>query len=326
MTRFEPGVGRMVQHADPVLCASYQMCREINARYGRTYFLATRLLPAARQPGVHALYAFARMADEIVDSTTDQRPWSERSRELDALEYELRAGLNGTRICTNPVLHAVSDTIERYDIDQQLFWDFLDSMRMDAVGSAFEVTDYATMAELDRYIHGSAAVIGLQMLPVLGTVISRAEVAPYASALGRAFQLTNFLRDVGEDLDRGRVYLPSEELAAFGVDRALLEELRATGGSDPRTERALAHLVAVNRSIYRAAAPGIALLDPAARSCVRAAFVLYSDILTEIERSGFAVLNQRVVVPRRRRAAIAGPAMFRTMISRARSPSPGRGG
>lgn len=311
-----------IDTGDPALQASYRRCHELNARHGRTYFLATRLLPAARRPAVHALYAFARLADEIVDSTTDPRPWPERSQELDSLQDELRAGLSGAQPCSHPVLHALTDTVDRYSIDPQLFWDFLASMRMDAVGSATEVSEYASMPELNRYMYGSASVIGLQMLPVLGTVVSRDRAAPYACALGIAFQLTNFLRDVGEDLGRGRVYLPADELASFGVDRELLEHLRATGGSHSRVRRATAHLVALTRSIYRSAEPGIDLLDPASRPCVRAAYTLYSDILTEIERADFEVLNHRVVVPRRRRVAVAGPALLRSLVREARPAGP----
>ena len=102
------------------------------------------------------------------------------------------------------MVRAVADTADRYGIEPTLFPDFLASMRSD-----LHVTDYPTYADLRAYMHGSAAVIGLQMLPVLGTVVRREEAAPHAAALGVAFQLTNFLRDVGEDLDRGRVYLPA---------------------------------------------------------------------------------------------------------------------
>ncbi len=139
-------------------------------------------------------------------------------------------------------------------------------MRMDLT-----VTGYADDAQLARYVHGSAEVIGLQMVPVLGTVGPRAEAEPYAALLGVAFQLTNFLRDVGEDLDRGRVYLPADELAAFGVDRELLRWCRDRRRTDPRVRQALAHLVARTHGTYRRAERGIDLLEPAARACVDAA-------------------------------------------------------
>jgi phytoene synthase len=146
-------------------------------------------------------------------------------------------------------------------------------------------------------------VLRVLMLGLLGRSAPRADAEPSAAALGVAFQLTNFLRDVGEDLDRGRVYLPADELAAFGVDRELLTWSRRTRRPDPRITRALAHLVAHTRAIYRRAAPGIALLEPVSRACVTCAFGLYGGILDEIEREAYHVLHRRVAVPPRRRAA-----------------------
>ena len=108
---------------------------------------------------------------------------------------------------------------------------------MASMRSDLHVTDYPTFDDLRRYMHGSAAVIGLQMLPVLGTVVPREDAAPHAAALGVAFQLTNFLRDVGEDLDRGRIYLPADLLAAHGVDRELLHWCRRTGRTRPAHPR-----------------------------------------------------------------------------------------
>ncbi len=303
---------------EPSLRAAYTRCRELNARHGRTYFLATRSLPAARRPAVHALYGFARWADDVVDDLADTRPWAQRCAELDAIAAELMAGFAGVG-CTHPVLRAVLDTATRYAIEPQLFADFLASMRMDAVGSGTEVRDYADWRQLAGYMHGSAAVIGLQVLPVLGTVVPRAQAQPHAAALGVAFQLTNFLRDVGEDLDRGRVYLPADQLAAFGVDRALLEHCRATGSVDRRVRAAMAHLIAHTRAVYREAEPGIAMLAPQSQACVRTAFVLYRDILAQIEANDLGVLTRRAVVPRRRRLAVAAPGVAAMAWSRLRS-------
>ena len=302
---------------EPSLRVAYTRCRELNARQGRTYFLATRSLPPGRRPAVHALYGFARWADDVVDDLADTRPWAQRSGELDAIAAELMAGFAGVG-CTHPVLRAVLDTATRYAIEPQLFADFLASMRMDAVGSGTEVRDYADWRQLSGYMHGSAAVIGLQVLPVLGTVVPHAQAQPHASALGVAFQLTNFLRDVGEDLDRGRVYLPADQLAAFGVDRALLEHCRASGSVDRRVRAALAHLIAHTRAVYREAEPGIAMLAPQSRACVRTAFVLYRDILAQIEADDHGVLTRRAVVPRRRRLAVAAPGVAAMAWSRLR--------
>ena len=293
---------------------AYATCRRINAAHGRTYYLATRLLPASRRPAVHALYGFARLADDIVDTPGGADPAS-RLDELAAAVKEAFAGRPGS-----PVLLALADTVRRYHIDQELFDDFLASMRMDLA-----VTGYATMADLSDYMRGSAAAIGLQMLPVLGTVGPEEPARAPARALGEAFQLTNFLRDVGEDLDRGRLYLPADELAAFGVDRELLIWARANAKPDPRVRRAIAHLVGYTRAVYRRAEPGIAMLRPESRPCVRVATTLYRGILDEIQDAGYAVLNRRAVVPLRRRLVVAGAGVVHARWQDLRSPGLGRG-
>jgi 15-cis-phytoene synthase len=285
---------------------AYRACRRINARYGRTYFLATRLLPAPSRPAVHALYGFARLADEIVDNAVAP---GDPAQALDTLEKALNEAFAGLPPA-HPVLLALMDTVRRHDIAESLFDEFLASMRMDLA-----VTDYATFADLAEYTRGSAGVIGLQMLPVLGTVGPREEAAPYAAALGEAFQLTNFLRDIGEDLDRGRLYLPADELAAFGVDRELLERAHATGRTDRRIRRALAHLVSYTRAVYRRAEPGIALLRKESRPCIGTAARLYRHILDEIVAADYDVLGRRVVVPTHRRLRLAAPGLARAAVA-----------
>ncbi|WP_406121022.1 phytoene/squalene synthase family protein [Streptomyces canus] len=297
----------------PSLRAAYTHCRRLNARHGRTYFLATRLLPVERRSAVHALYGFARWADDIVDDLDGRRTPEERDRLLRRLENDLAHGLR-TGGGDEPVVRAVADTADRYGIEAALFADFLVSMRSD-----LHVTDYPTYADLRAYMQGSAAVIGLQMLPVLGTVVPRAEAAPHAADLGVAFQLTNFLRDVGEDLDRGRVYLPADLLAAHGVDRPLLEWSRRTGRGDPRIRAALMAAEAMTREVYRAAEPGIAMLDPRTRPCIRTAFTLYGGILDAIADQGYTVVHRRAVVSRGRRAATAAAGVVRIAGARWRA-------
>jgi len=275
---------------------AYRDCRRINAQHGKTFFLATRLLPANARPGTHALYGFARIADEVVDNPG---PGSDPAAGLAALERRLGTLFEG-QPQTDPVLIALADTIRRYELDRGLFEAFLRSMRMDLT-----VTEYETFAALGEYTYGSASVIGLLMLPILGTVVPQREAAPSAGALGEAFQLTNFLRDIGEDLDRGRLYLPVAELAAFGVDRDLLMWCRVRGRRDPRVRRALASLVAHARAIYRRAEVGIPLLRKESRPCVRTALVLYRGILDEIVRRDYDVLTRRVSVPKGRRLLTA---------------------
>ncbi|MBB5158832.1 phytoene/squalene synthase family protein [Saccharopolyspora phatthalungensis] len=295
---------------DPELRLAYACCRELNALHGRTYFLATRLLSRAQRPAVHALYGFARWADDIVDVARPGECDADRAARLDAVARELFAGLDRGG-STVPVLAAVIDTAFRYGLDRGLFQDFLRSMRMD-----LEVTHYPDRAALDRYVRGSAEVIGLEVLPVLRTVGAVEMAAPHAAALGKAFQLTNFLRDVAEDLDRGRIYLPADELAAHGVDRDLLQWCRRRGCTDLRVREALAEQHATTRRIYRFARAGIPLLDPISRPCVETAAVLYQEILDRIEAADFAVFTRRAVVGRWRRFRVAGVGLGRAAWAR----------
>ncbi|MFB8206464.1 phytoene/squalene synthase family protein [Streptomyces sp. NPDC056010] len=298
---------------DPGLRTAYARCRELNARHGRTYFLATRLLPPERRSAVHALYGFARWADDIVDDLDRHRTPTERDRLLLRLERDLAHGLR-TGTGDEPVVRAVADTAARYGIGHDLFADFMASIRADLT-----VTHYPTYADLQTYVHGSAAVIGLQMLPVLGTVVPRQEAEPHAAALGVAFQLTNFVRDVGEDLDRGRVYLPGDLLSSHGVDRPLLEWSRRTGRGDARIRAALVAATELTRGVYRTAEPGIGMLDPRVRPCIRAAFTLYGGILDAVAEQDYRVLHRRAVVSRRRRAATAAAGVLRVAGARWRA-------
>jgi 15-cis-phytoene synthase len=295
---------------DPLLRSAYAQCRQLNARHGRTYYLATKLLPRAKRPAVHALYGLARWADDIVDQVPPGTGSDQVAAGLAEVAGLLSAGLRAGH-SEDPLLAAVVDTAVRYRIAPRLFEDFFASMRMDLT-----VRDYPDRAALDVYVRGSAEVIGLQVLPVLGTVVPAAQAAPYAAALGRAFQLTNFLRDVAEDLDRDRVYLPADELAAFGVDRGLLTWCRARQVTDPRVRAALADQHARTREVYAFARAGVAMLAPVSRPCVATALALYARILDEIEDGDFAVFAGRATVGQLQRVRVAGPALAQALWAR----------
>ena len=183
-----------------------------------------------------------------------------------------------------------------HDHDPAAFQRFLDSMAMD-----LHTTSYATYDDLCGYMEGSAAVIGTMMAPILESVDPPA-AREHARQLGLAFQLTNFIRDVAEDHARGRVYLPAEDLERFGVRR---EDLGAAPAG-PAVRELLAFEIGRARAHYAAAEPGIELLAPSSRPCIRVAFDLYSAILDEVERAGYQVLDRRVRVPRHRRLQVAG--------------------
>ncbi|OBB17422.1 phytoene/squalene synthase family protein [Mycolicibacterium elephantis] len=297
---------------DPALREAYRCCRRLNAEHGRTFYLATRLLAPEQRPAVHALYGFARRADDILDDFDPGLTTAERADRLQHLGTQLFSRMVSDRgDDDDPALAAVVDSARKYDIPWELFDDFLSSMRMDLT-----VTDYANRAALDRYMHGSAEVIGLQLLPVLGTVSPQEEAAPYAAALGKAFQLTNFLRDVDEDLQRGRVYLPADELAAHHVDRDVLSWCHDHRRTDVRVRRALVEQHATTRRIYEYAQQGIALLAPRSRPCISAALTLYSQILDRIEDLDFAIFSQRATVGNGRRLRVAAGGLVKAWRTR----------
>lgn len=291
---------------DPLLRASYTRCRELNATYGRTYFLATRLLPPSKRPFVHALYGFARYADEIVDDLDSQLSAHERADWLrewsDAFRRDAARGESEDPICM-----AAIDTLTRWQIPINYFDAFLHSMAMDLT-----VTEYRTFEDLYEYVYGSAAVIGLQMVPILEP--TSPEAAGHARDLGTAFQLANFIRDVGEDLARGRVYLPLDELAEHGVDRAMLERRVAT----PQVKSALAAQIARVRALEESSRPGIAMLHPSSQDCIEAARILYCGIVDEVEGIDYEVFTRRASVPITRRLAVAVPALLRARRARRR--------
>ena len=298
---------------DPSLREAFRRCREINARHGKTFFLATRLLAPRQRPAVHALYGFARRADDILDDF-DARGSEARADELQSLSTRLFNALVQNQPCDDdPTLTAVVHTARKYDIGWGLFDDFLAAMRMDLT-----VTDYPDRAALERYMYGSAEVIGLQLLPVLGTCGPREDAAPHAAALGKAFQLTNFIRDVDEDLRRGRIYLPADELAAHGVDRELLNWCQDNGRTESRVRRALMEQHAVARKAYSEAEPGLGMLAPTSRPCVAAALTLYSEILERIEEMDFQIFGQRATVGNARRLTVAAGGIVRSWNARLR--------
>ncbi|MFN2560140.1 MAG: phytoene/squalene synthase family protein [Jatrophihabitans sp.] len=298
----------------PALRAGYARCRAINAHHGRTYYLATLLLPPRKRPFVHALYGFARHVDDLVDDMTTRLSRGQRAERLEEWSADFLADLEWGST-SDPVSRAVIDTVQRWQIPTSYFADFLESMRMD-----LDVTAYETFEDLTRYMWGSAAVIGLEMLPILGRADpgTRWDVLEsHAIDLGTAFQLTNFLRDVAEDLRRGRVYLPEESLRRFGVDRDRL----ARGQVDESIRNLLAWEIERARGLYASAAPGIDLVEASSRDCLRTATTLYADILDEIERADYDVFSGRVQVSVARRAAV-GISGLRGALSARRAAPP----
>lgn len=269
------------------LAESYELCRRLHARHGRSYYLATKLLPPRQQYAVHALYGFARYIDDIVDVPVAQAPPTVRLDRIVAMWRDaIREGTT-----SHPVFAAAADTVRGTGIDPQLTYDFLDAMRQDLT-----VTWYADWAQLSRYTWGSASVIGLEMAHVVGVQNDHEQALRCAATLGEAFQLTNFCRDYDEDRLRGRVYLPRSEFDAQGIE---------PGAGDSRELRdVIASATRRARGLYEQAEPGIALLRRAGQPCIRVAFELYQGILDEIERADYAVIGVRHTVSKTKKLKI----------------------
>jgi len=271
------------------LDASYAECKRLNSLHGKTYYLATLLLPKAKRKYVHALYGFARYADEIVDDLASTLSVEEKAQALgtwgNKILSELKSGASD-----DPIGRALIDTVNTFSIPHAHFQAFLHSMTMDLT-----VQEYQTYEDLIEYVYGSAAVIGLEMVPVLGVLDEGAYEC--AKNLGIAFQLANFIRDVGEDLDRGRIYLPIQELAEHGVTREMLEARVLT----PEIINALKFQIARVRQLQKEATPGISMLSHTSRPCIEAASELYCGIVDEVEKIGYDIFNVRAKTSTTRR-------------------------
>lgn len=259
----------------------YEECRRLHRQFGTTYYFASRWFPAAVRARVDALYGFVRVPDEWVDNPGDATP-SETLSKLADYRAQFLAGMRGVRP-EIPVLRAFCDCAREAQIPESEPLLFLDAMEQDLT-----VTRYGTIEDLLGYTRGSAAAVGVMMCSVLGAPLDD-ETISAAKALGDAMQLTNFLRDVGEDARRGRIYLPQEDLSRFGVTES---EILAGIMSD-RFIRLMQFEIDRAHAWYRQADAGIPKLPSHARGSVRIARALYAKILDKIEQRGYDVFSGR---------------------------------
>jgi phytoene synthase len=266
--------------ADPAqIERAYRHCEAITRTHSRTFYLASALLPTAIGRSVHALYAFCRVSDDLVD-----RP---RLNPRAALEAWRERALSPRPPEDDLVALAWADTRARHRIPLLYAEQLLDGIAHD-----LETVRYATFGELTTYAYGVASTVGLMAMHIVG--FSGPEAVPYAVRLGVALQLTNILRDVGEDWHAGRLYLPLEELAAFD----LTEEDIATRQLDDRWHAFLCFQMDRVHNLYTSSLPGIALLAPAGRFAIAAAAELYWAILDDIQANGGDVFSRRAYVSR----------------------------
>ncbi len=282
--RLDPAGGKKLD-GGLSLAESYDLCRRVQKAHSRTYYFSTRLFPAEVRPRVHALYAFMRYADEIVDHP-HELPLEAQLSVLEDFEAETLAAVSGERV-PNPVLRAYADTVRTCGIDPETITAFMASMKMDT-----RVFRYQTYSDLEVYTYGSAAVVGLMMCRVVGVPSGKADI--HAEALGVAMQLSNFLRDIGEDWRRGRVYLPLEDLERFGYKERDL----ASGVVDERFVALMRFEIERARRLYRVADEGMGYIPRGRRFPVVVARELYAAILDRIEAHDYDVFSRRAQVSR----------------------------
>jgi phytoene synthase len=263
------------------LDACYRRCGEIARVHSKSFALSTRFLPYAKRRAVWAVYAFCRTADDIVDRDTDA---GERLAAIDAWEAELRAAYTGR--ASNPIFVAFADAAARYGVPIAAALDLLRGTRMDV-----SVNRYATYADLRDYCYLVASTVGVLVTPILGVLAAPA--LDDAVTLGHAMQLTNILRDVGEDAGMNRIYLPADEMERFGYT----EDDLFAGRVDARFAALMGFQIERARRLYRQAEPGIARLAAESRYAVRLALHLYRGILDAIEANGYDVFTKRAYVP-----------------------------
>jgi phytoene synthase len=269
----------------PSLDSAYEHCRRIARSYGKTYYFSTCFFPPEIRPAVHALYAWVRYPDEWVDNPGDLTR-DDQIRRLRDWRAATRSALS-TGSSDHPVLLAWTTVARRYGVPLEQMEAFLDAMECDLT-----VDRYPTFDALTGYTWGSASVVGLMMCRLIGA--SEAAAVSPAANLGLAMQLTNFLRDIGEDWrDRGRLYLPLEDLDRFGVSLSEIAEGRVT----PAFRELMRFEIDRTRAYYALADDGFGYIPDAARRPVRLARVLYARILDKIEQNDYDVFSRRARVP-----------------------------
>lgn len=288
---------------DKRLAESYAHCRELARVNGKSFYFASHALPPARRRATYALYAFCRTADDLVD-----RAIASSATQIEDDLAEMRNGLAAIyagSVPAGPLWPAMADTIRRYRIPPHPFFDLLDGVAMD-----LDCTRYATFDDLQVYCYKVASVVGLMMCYVFGYRNVRA--LPYAEKMGLAMQLTNILRDVAEDLRMGRIYLPAEELEAFGLSEQDLQE----GRMDGRFEEFMRFQIARARGLYNEAHAGIAMLSPLSRLTAHLMGRVYAGILTAIEQQGYDVFKGRAYLTTGDKLRLTARCLFTDLVPR----------
>lgn len=280
-------------HGDDAL-----QCEQITRAHARTFSLASRLLPTEKRRAAFALYAFCRIADDLVDQAEHDNI-SALASQLKDYEHQLQAAITGQP--SGPIFREVAWVTRVYNVPPAPLFELLSGVACD-----LKAAEYDTWASLEAYCEGVASSVGEMCTHVFGVpggASMRERAVKYARTLGVAMQLTNILRDVGEDAKRGRCYLPADDLARFGLTAREVLTV-PTLARDPRWAPMMAYEVSRARALYDAATPGIAMLAPDAQRCAAACATGYAGILTAIEAQQYDTISSRARLGRLARVGI----------------------
>lgn|SRR5574343_110702 len=260
---------------------SFSYCRKITRKFGTSYFLATSLFPARIRKPTWVVYAFLRTVDEIVDNQIKDGVEAGKAIKQAADSYEDSKKTKNE----DSVFGMMAIVSDQFVFESEWVRKFFESMYADT-----HISRYETYADLENYMEGSASVVGYMMSSIIGY---RQDALVYAQALGQAMQLTNFLRDINEDFEKGRIYIPKEWLLKFDITEDYFEKRIV----DEKWVGLMKYAIKINRSLYEKSKKGIDLLDRAGQRQVYASLLLYSEILKEIEKQNYDVFSKRASVP-----------------------------
>lgn len=292
---------------DSSLREAYSFCRMITRKYAKTFYLATRFLPKHKQRAIFAIYALCRYIDDTVDETIDLQSnqllqQDELQKKLNLIRTQLDVTFE-TGYATNQIFKALADTLKHFNLSIEH-----PKLLIDGVCTDLFKNRYANFEELYDYSYKVASVVGLMTSEIFGYTDKQA--LTYAIDLGIAMQLTNIIRDIGEDLGRDRIYIPQDELFAFGVTE---EELKK-GEMTPNIKQLLRFQVDRARSYYKSAEKGISMLDRDSRLPVWLARYNYARILDKVEESNYDVLKKRVFLTTREKLSILPSSLLKSYI------------
>ena len=273
---------------DESLFEAYGVCDQITSENSRSFYLSSGLLRSEKRRGARALYAFCRLTDDIVDEPLENsgsgQPATSQAIRADMQKWR-RISLSSYPSSQNPVAMAWADTRARFHIPYRFAEQLIEGVLKD-----LEINRYQTFDDLAEYSYGVASTVGLMSMHIVG--FEGAEAVPYAIRLGVALQMTNILRDVGEDWRKGRLYLPLEELDAFGITEEEIDRGRVT----ENWREFMRFQISRNRQLYQEAAPGIQMLNKDGRFAIAASAGLYEAILQDIEKHDYDVFSRRSYV------------------------------